>query len=476
MTYLKIEVTRTGDDGVETPITDWERLTIRKGLDQKANSVNVVLTNPMTRRVPGNTSPSHKWVDDDGNLIWQRYDLVTVRARMTDENVAFSDTDVLIVGEAASFDCSLENNSTKIDVEAFDKSYVLLNQQVARAFPLSNKLNAPQMIQAIIQQASYNSAGLARFQITAELQTEETYIEQRDSANPGIQTRRLDNSEFPIIAMAKVYKPVYEWIQDLSTLQATNNIKGRDVIQDIDDLNNPVQNRRMRFYIDINNKARWFYPDDLVDYNIIISDASLRTQDVKKYKLSRSIFDVINFVIYNGGMDLYGVGTLNYFFDKNTRVKSLQSKYKAYNEIALILINNELQAGHLVANANGAFTHQGQRYNAISYGFETTWGVSTVGFNNDDYNNALRQAIDDACQIAAENFTFGRGNPRWKGTIVMSGRNYVAGEIIRITSRIHGFVNQLVRITDVTHTITKEAWDTTITLQEDEPPIGTVLN
>lgn len=476
MTYLQIQVTRTGDDGIETPITDWERLTIRKGLDQKANNVTVTLTNPMTRRVTGTTSPTHKWVDDDGELIWQRYDLVTVRARMTDQKADFTDTDVLIVGETASFSCSLENNSTKIDVEAFDKSYVLLNQQVARAFPLSDNYNAPEIIKAIIEQASYNSVGLARYQITAELQTEATYIEQRDSSNPGIQTRRLDNEPFPTIAMAKVYKPVYEWIQDLSTLQATNNIKGRDVLQNIDDLDNPVQNRRMRFFIDVNNKARWFYPDDLVDYNLIISEASLRTQDVKKYKLSKSIFDVINFVIYNGGMDLYGAGTLNYYFDKTTRVKSLQTKYKAYNEIALILINNELQKGNLVANTNGVFTHQGQRYNAASFGFETAWGVNTTGFDNDDYNQSLREAIDAACQIAAQNFTFGRGNPRWKGSIVMSGRNYVAGELIRITSRIHGLLNQLIRIIDVTHTITKDGWDTTLTLEEDEPPIGTVLN
>lgn len=468
MSYLQLEVTRTDLNGTEENITnDIESVTIRKGLDQKANTVQVTLKNPYVE------NNRHRWVDPVGEFIWEEDDGITVKAKLNIDGTALSDDDILTIADALEFNVKLEENRTPLVVKAVDKTFNLLNQQIPQAFTLSQGKTSAEIIKSIIELATYNTGGSGVFSINATLQTESTYEQQKNSSAPGIQTKRINDSDFPIISMAKVYKPVYEWIDDLSTIEATNNFDGRDSGLPTDSDENPVQNRKMRYFVDKDNNFRWFYPDDDIDYTITIGTVSSGQDDVKSYNLTKSTFDIVNFVIYNGGQDLYGAGTLNYWFDQTTKSKKLLTKYKAYTDIAIVLIQKEINAGNLVENTSGVFTYQGNRYNADTYGFTTEWGVDTTGFTNDDYNNSVRSEIDRRCKQRARSLTAHRGNPRWKGDIVIEGRNFLAGETIQLTSYVHGIKNQTLRIVDLSHVITKNSWLTTINIEEDDPKIGT---
>ena len=474
MSYLLTNVTRTDSAGNEAVINDWETITINKGMEQKANTVSVKLTNARNRTPDGESNIFHKWVNDDNTLVWEEEDVITIQAKFTNEKTTLSDTDTLTIADALEFDAKLEAQRSPLTITGADKTFALLNQNWAQAFTLTDNKTGPEIIRDIIQSVTENNAGDGTFQIDATLQTELTYPLQRDSATPGIQTRRLDNSAFPIVAISKVYKPVYEWIDDLSTIESTNNFDGRDTGLPTDSEQTPTQTRKMRYFVDKDNKFRWFYPDNIVDYTINVGVVAEQKDDVKSYALKKSTFDVVNFVIYNGGKDLYGVGTLQYYFDDTTKSKKLMSKYKAYTEIADIIIQKELSEGNLVANASGSFTYQGNRYNRN--GSVTPFWSNTAYSDDDAYNNSLRAFIDVLCKARAREFTAQRGSPRWKGKIVIKGRNFVAGELIKLTSYVHGLSNIDLRITKLVHSITKDDWTTSLDVEEDDDPIGTVLS
>jgi hypothetical protein len=474
MSYLMTNITRTDTNGVETTINDWEKITVKKGMDQKANIVDITMTNAMSRTPLGETDSFHKWVGDDGELTWQEEDVITVQAAYTNAEYTLLDEDTLTIADALEFNVKLESSRTPITIKAADKTFALLNQNWAQAFTITDAKTAPQIIQSVIRSVSENDSGDGTFQIDATLQAESTYALQRDSATPGIQTRRINNSLFPIVPMAKVYKPAYEWIDDLSALESTNNFDGRDTGLSTDSEETPTQNMKMRYFVDKDNKFRWFYPDNIVDYTIAIGTVSADQDDVKNYALKKSTFDIVNFVIYNGGKDLYGVGTLNYFFDENTKSKKLLSKYKAYTELADIAIQKEINSGNLVSATSGAFTFQGNRYDRS--GTVTPFWGNTAYSTDDTYNDSLRAFIDSECKKAARDFTAGRGSPRWSGNITIKGRNFLAGEVIQLTSKVHGINGEKVRILDLTHTITKDAWMTTVKVEEDDDPIGTNLS
>jgi len=477
MVYLTTSVTRTNADGTEKEITDWTSITIRKGLDQRANVIDITLKNVLNRTPTGETQIYHTWVGDDGELIWQENDVISIKCAWNDGTVTLSDTDTLTVADALEFNVKLEQQRSPITISAADKTFALLNQTIPRAFTLGNNFTSGEIIKELIETASENVDGDGVFGITANLMSESTYAAQKASSSPGIQTKRINNSNFPIVPMAKVYKPIYEWIDDLSTIESTNNFDGRDTGLPTDSEENPVQRRKMRYFVDKDNNFRWFYPDNDVDYTIQIGNVASIKDDIKNYSLKKSTFDVVNFVIYNGGMDLYGAGTLSYYFHESTTSKQLMSKYKAYNEVALILINEEIRSGNLVENTTGSFTFQGNRYDAKAYGgggFTTGWGATVT--SNDSYNTALRTEIDKKCKSRARALSSKRSSPRWKGSITIKGRNFLAGELINLTSRVHGINGVDVRINSLTHTISKSGWLTSVEVEEDEDEQGTVLS
>lgn len=470
MSNLNLKVYWTNSEGTETDITyDVEKINIRKGLDQKSNNVTISLKNSMTRTPVGENKSFHRWVDDDNTLIIEENDTIKIQGKIDNTNSSLTDSDVLIVADVTEFQTKFEYNRSTLNLVGVDKTFNLLNQQWVSVYRASDAKNSPEIIKDVIENVTESPDMDGTFGITATLQTEPTYPQQKASATPRIQTRRIDNSVFPDVAIAKVYKPVYEWIDDLSTIEYTNDFAGGE------DEDNPVQNRKMRYFIDKDSNMRWFYPDDDVDYTILISTITDENDQVKSYDLTFSTFDVVNFVIYNGGLDMYGAGTLNYWFDPSAKSRTLQTKYKAYNEVAILLFQDEINEGNLEEDNStpGAFTFQGNRFKlatAKSYPITTSWGTNVA--SDDAYNTAFRSEVDRRCKSRARAYTNQRGSPRWKGKLVLDGVNMIAGELINLTSYIHGINSRLVRILDVQHVITRGGWTTTLTVEEDEPRIG----
>lgn len=217
---------------------------------------------------------------------------------------------------------------------------------------------------------------------------------------------------------------------------------------------------------------------DIVSSSLIFVEGNVTTGNrIINMKVTKKTFDIINMVIFNSGQDLYGSGILNYFYDQNTNSKELKMTYKPYTEIAKDLIKKEIDDGRLTQDNStpGVFTYAGNRYkettgNYGGTGITTSWG--TLVTTNDTYNTAVRDQSIIEGKKRAESLTRSRGNPRWKGTIEVKGKRYIAGDLITLTSTSAGINEQDLIINGIKHNITKEGWFTTLEIEETERKLG----
>lgn len=524
-------------------ITDVESIRLTKNTDANANKATIVLSNDLEKFVGGFTNPLAKYVQDSVNIKFGEGDVIKIYAKLNEDSYSAIDTsatspDLLMSGEIEEVEVDLQTASAKITLQVVDKTYVILNNLYTRPIKLSDGLSVPEVVQLVVRGVTDQvEADEKSYDASGNLVVNGIYaVDARlESAGGFIEDTRKDGSSFPDVAIAKVYKPAYEWVNDLSTVDYTNDFAGGD------DEDAPTQDRTMIFYVDELNRFHWFYPKDAatttlsaginssattipltdasdfasngtifigkerIDYtgkssndltgatrgangttaashssgDVVTSAIQITEGDTSSGhvfrggRLVKKTFDIINFVIFNSGNDLYGNGITNYFFDRATKSKTLKGTYKPYTDIAKEVFKEELDAGNLIQdNAQTDFTWQGNFYKANTYGFTTTWGISTSGFSDSDYNDSFRDECIKRGKSKAQALTRRRGSPRWKGTLNMQFKRYTAGEQIQFTSTRAGINRQTLRITKVNYIINKSGGQVSLEVEEDEAKLG----
>jgi len=452
MTISLIQVDWAGRDvsGSTTTFTfdDIESISIRKEIEAKASSATIKLKNPYDRIKSGFSQPFAKYVSDTNDILFKEGDTVKIFAAQIDSfralDTSNTSSDLLMTGEIAEVTVRGEPKSAKVTLKIVDKTYVMLNRLHTFPYTADLNLNAPEIIQRVVRAVtdnvesdslSYDSSGNqvsnGIYSVDARLETSGGFIEDA----------RIDASVFPDLSMAKVAKPAYDWIRDLSTLESTNDFAGAD------DEDAPTQDRNMVFYIDELNRFHWFYPHDAAtttldgaitdsDTTISLTDASdfpstgvvfigterisytgKSTNDLTgctrgennttaashsdgdtvknaititegdtssgftllNYKLTKKTFDVVNFIIFSAGTDMVGNGISNYYFHRETKSKSLKDKFKAYNDIAAQLFIEEINEGNITQDntTSSAFTFNGNRYKETTGDYDSGSGITT---------------------------------------------------------------------------------------------------
>ena len=140
----------------------------------------------------------------------------------------------------------------------------------------------------------------------------------------------------PSIDFSIVWKPIYEWIAELSQIEKTNTSTELG--------GTLVYGRPFIFWVDEDNKFHWVYPNDTVaDYIEVgkevgeaLSYDSSETNDahVRSVNLNKRVFDVTNFIIYNAGTDMTETGMWDYVVDLTSKVKSLKMRVVPMTDIA----------------------------------------------------------------------------------------------------------------------------------------------
>ena len=473
---------RANNPTVGIDLTDSLDSNIGRGLDIKNNVVTINLKNAPDSQ-NSNERLLHKYTTSTGELLFAENDQIKVYLHYSDDfaeiesdvwnedNVDEPSSDYLKgVYYITEWDTVDDLNNSRIVLKCADKCFILFNRLLAKTFTADDAKTAPEIIQKVIRFSSENDKGIykgsgedpgAIYDVDARLTTE---TEGGDGSGEAgfIQNTRRDTKEngdtnpittFPEIPFVKVWKPIYEWIEELSQLENINTTT--ELTGDY------VYGQPFYFWVDENNKFHWVETNNVENEEIIIGT----TENVYNTKLNKSVFDVNNFIVFRGGEDFYGNGTLDYYIDPSTNVSQKKMRVIAMIDIAKNLIQKEIAEGNLVAVADGAFTFGGNRYDRNG---EVTPEWTTTSYTSDsDYNTSLRVEIKKRGETRARNLVNKLSSARYKGTVEKKGIITTVGSLIKYTDKRVGILNEKIRVTSVRDNVTKDGWFTTLNLEQD---------
>lgn len=443
-------------------ITDDIRTNIKLSLGGSANEAEIILKNAYSEHVT------------DGEFDWATEDTIKIFLKYTDSTSAIIDIkssdDLIVTLEIQEIEAMLEENASSWKLKCVDKSYTVLNRLWAKAYLTTDTHDVygsakvgwtpPEIIRDILLITTSNGDGTSG--VTADLVSQGGYIQDTRPDSSSFESLRTE------LSISKVFKPVRDWIQDLSSTERTNTdseITGLAVVK-----------RPYIFYIDENNEAHWEYPGTTsADYEMTIGATGVVGSDtvhhiIHGHSLTKSVFDIVNMVIFNAGDDFVGNGILDYFYDPTTKSPTLKPVYKPMTEITKDWKQKEIIRGldagdYTLNNDTGTLIRDGRKYDA-SYSFTPIWSSSNVA-NDTALNTSLRtKAVEDA-KTRARAITTRTANPRWKGKISVRGYKYQVGNLIKFNNSLHGIIDAEVRITDVQHTVNDKGWFTTLSVEED---------
>ena len=290
----------------------------------------------------------------------------------------------------------------------------------------------------------------------------------------------LDNADvyqgFPLVYFSKSWEPIFEWISEISQTENTN------YSSEYAEGGTLFYSRAFLFWLDEGNKVHWVYPDDTVDQTITLGE-----EDKRSFSLTKSVFDAVNFVVYNCGEDLYGNGCIYYKYDDNTNTNSLKMRYQPMTSIINDLMYDDITYD-TTAGRTRETTNQDVYKNFVQdadYPLATTKLPTFIDYSNafrdlngdsattsiandSEYNDALREAAKWKGYQEAGKIITARTGLRWAGSIALKGTHMSPGDLVEVTNPFVGLNSQLLRVTKVTHAIGQNTWETTIDVEEDE--------
>jgi len=415
-------------------------------------------------------------------------------------------------------------NGQKLTLKCADKTYIVFNKVFSKPYPSGTITTAPQIVQDVIRLTCQGGAGEkagtgrnknVKYHIEVKLfsegivdsgttngttanklvqigksftstvtagdmvrnTTDETYAEvtavdsntvlslSADIMVSGegyqisdgfIQDTRPDGTAFPATDIALQWKPVYDWITELSQIDKTNPSGELSVGTDT------VVQKPMIFWVDELNRFHWVYPGSITNTTI----TSGRTTGLINNNMGKKVFDATNMIIFNCGKDMYEVGIWYYYYDSSSDVSSVKMSYRPMTDIAQGWIRKDYDKGTPASGRNGTPAGDPFPQFPASYPVTPQWSTSSVA-NDAEYNSTLRTACKNDGVKRAQGITSKIGTVRWKGNVEFKGAKFIPGSLIRFTDLAVGMNNVLLRIMNVSHTINKEQWVTTLELEED---------
>ena len=495
MILLKKVLWYMEDEGytVAYNLTDIISFDTGNGLEIQNNVLTLNLKNPMVKYKDfgGDIGfqPIGKHAIDDSSTIGIRFkerDQIklylkysddatdSVSNEWSDSSDTAPDNEYLIgVYYVTDIKISSGEKSSPIKLVCADKTYILFNKILAKTFIKDEGLTTPELVQKIIQlsaqssnanKSAYTGINNVLYDIKAELNTTYPYD------GTGIQAKRSDDTDFPVKAMTKVWKPIYEWIGDLSQVDYLNTETELSE-------NTIVYGNPFIFYVDENNEFHWFEQNKDIDGTIIAG-----VDNIISHSFTYGVFDVKNMLIFNCGEDMNGHGILDYQLDLTSNVKGLKMQYLPFVKISKDYIANDYQKFTINTNRK---TDKGT-YPEYPLDTEYTGGLETAWSNeglrdaegdiedstsDGTYNSTLRRASKVKGKERARSILSGLASARWKGDMEVYGAKYQAGNLIEFTDTRFGLVNEKLRIQDVKHSISKSGWFTKLSLEADEAAI-----
>jgi len=436
-------------NGVDYTFEDYESINIRRSSDLEQNSCTIMLKN----------KPGFEPYLEDGIIQFSPDQPINVYAKIDKDgsglDTGANSTDLVFNGRVASIDFIEDSSKSQIKLDCSDASFVALN----KLWVGDESGTAPELVVKVIDFVNNN------------VSSSWDEVSAATTSNGGlVQDTNSSGGSFSSVKFSKVFKPVFEVIQDLSATEYTGDLVP------------------YRFHLSTANVLSWFYPDDSAEHVINVGDITAQTityvhpvssdevieyvdsqiHRVLSYKLSNSIYDVVNYIIFKAGEDMEGEQVTNYAYNQGQGSPVVKDTLRTWEDIARDLKEEDRRAGNITKEYSDTYTYPS------SYPLTPAWkNTSGTVADDNDYNEEFILEVTRRARARAEmEFKF-HGVPKLKGTIELEGKSiYDANDGIILTATRTGIDKQFVRIKDVQHNIKKEGWFSTLTVEEEVPLIS----
>lgn len=436
MASLLTQVKWTDASGSPVVLSDVSSIQVRRSEEIKNNSVDVKL-----RNVPYTARP---YIQNDTVVFDPSEDLQVFAVYDTSSAVITHTDNRLFNGRIVEFEQKNSRNKQELVLDGSDSSFIVLN----KLYVGEETGTAPELIKQVVDFVNDGVADVSK-RVTANL----------TSSSGKIEALTPSGGTFQDFTLAKVFKPAYEAITDLSQPDAT------------------LQEKSYKFFIDKNNELNWFYPDDSASHVLkegsttpqaavylnpgtgtVKSFTDTNAHHIINFKLKKAVYDITNFIIFKAGLDLYDDQIMDFAYDETSGSPILKDSLRNYEDISRALKRAEAEVGNLTYNSADDYSI------AVTSG-TTSWGAaySTGAEYNELFINKAVSLAKAKCQAVFDK----TGSPRYKGTIELRGANfYDPTEKLVFISEQSG-ISCVARITEVQHNISKNGWFTTLTVEEE---------
>lgn len=324
MAYLLKQVDWYQDGELVDSFKDIVKMNLKLSSDGKPTSAEITLVNSLDRQESG--VYLHKYVNAEQEMKFKEGDTIKIFLRYAEVNTTIDATstspDFIMTAEIAEVQINVEGGKSTIKLTCTDKTFSLLSKIWNYNYDTAENKTAPQVIQHVIQHISdevsqdseaFDASGNISssdklYGIDARLIGGTTYPGTPGDPPAYIQSRRPDDSTFGAVTIAKVFKPAYEFIKELSTPDYTNT--AAELSED-DPTNDPIVcKRNYIFYIDYENRFHWFYPQEAKTNQLdgaLTSTATTVTVDSTTGFMSRGRIQIGSELI-----DYTGTGATNF--------------------------------------------------------------------------------------------------------------------------------------------------------------------
>lgn len=473
-----LKVTHTDSEGTVLDITKYVLSTqISKGAEATKNSVTLELAN-----YSGDLNEINFAINDSTLMIYFDWTDITTQ-------------DPILVGQITGISYLQDNNGKyKMKIKATDKTSLLLSKLWAEAITSDENLDASEVVKNIIGHLNDLDATTSN-----------------DLTTNNVATVQTDGSAFPKpIVISKVWKPGFEWLNDLSGTDYTG------------------EDRPYVYYVDANNDLHWHYPYQkpitTVDFAVGISDESIVVTSTTGYPDSGSILidnEIItytgknaitftgctrgakytsaaahlvgaqvsgiyleagkdgvykldidtsddatyNFIIYNGGMTPADYEYLGYKLDESQVGSKFRMKFFDWKGVGEDMTNNEKNRTEWGTDKSATYPNPGGNPLSVGNTYTPLWTTTAVT-SNSEYQESFKTELIKRCEDKCESY-FVTGKQKYIGSAQLRGT--VSYEVNDLVNCISPKFEQtlLLRVKGIKHQVGKTGWITDLEMESD---------
>lgn len=473
-----LKVTHTDVDGIATDLTPYVlTLQISKGAEATKNSVTIELANPDDHFNETNFS-----VTDSSIIVYLDWEPIVSQDPIISANI----TGVSYLQDS--------NGKYKLKIKSVDKTGIFLSKIWAQSYDTSANMNASDIIINIVGHLNNLDA-----------------TDSNDLTTTNVATTKYDGTAFPKpVTMAKVWKPGFEWLNELSQTSYTG------------------EDRPYIYYVDQNNDLHWQYPfqkpSTVLGSTITFADESIVVSSTAGYPNSGSILiddeiitytsknaitfqgctrgakhttatshsagvavsglylaagkdnvyslnidttddNTYNFIIYNGGMTPAGYEYLYYVLDEAQVGKKFRMKFFDWKNVGEGLTNNEKNRTEWGTDKSASYPNPGGNPLSAGNTYTPLW-TSTAVISNAEYQDSFKVQLKKLCEDKAQAY-FVTGKQKYAGSAQLRGTiAYDVNDLVNCISPKFG-INMLLRVKEVKHQLNKGSWITDLELESD---------